>query len=122
MEIEKRPECAVFSAQEIAGLRVVKPLLILIVGLLTAFIALLFIPSITVLNMSEKVVKMAVLLEEGEKRVRENQKNLEKRLKKIEENNIELSRQFYKKLWYVDKNSREANEKLNLITDIKIKR
>lgn len=122
METKERPGCSVFSAQEISALRSVKPLLITILGLLTAFIALLFIPSMTILSISEKVVKVATLLDEREKRVKEDQKNLEERLSKIEEGSIELSKQFYKKLWYVEKNSREANEKLDLITDLKIKR
>ena len=95
-------KCGVFSAEEIRIFKGLPRLINYILGLFITIIVLIFVPFAIITHLSMQVGSLTSVMEEREKRVQTDQLRIEKLENKFEK--------FQDKFYWVNRNSREANE------------
>jgi hypothetical protein len=97
MNSNRRPNCSVFSDQEIAEARKVPVMMKIIIGLFLAILAGIFMPFHTVSDLSKNVGALTAVQIERQNSYLRNREQDEARLKKFE-----------KKLYWIDRNLQDA--------------
>ena len=100
--------CSVFTDAELRDLRRVPFAMKLVVGLFVAIVALIFVPFQTVTQLSTQVGALSAIQTERRTLYESRLDMQRKRLDKMEDTYAK----FEKRIYWIDRHSREANEKI----------
>jgi hypothetical protein len=115
MHKERRPPYynSVFTADEVQEIRRMTGTMRVILGLFIAIVVLIFIPFHTVSQLSKEVGALTAIVSDQKEWVLKDRDETRLRINKIEERYISLDKKFY----WINRNSREANEKIGKLND-----
>jgi len=106
-------DCTAFTDKEIAEIKGRATKINVILTLLFVMIGLMFYPFTTISDLSSNVGNLTGMFKEHKTwLIRESEQTL-KRLEKMEEEYSNLNKKFY----WMNRNSREANEKIQKVSD-----
>lgn len=111
MKKNRSKPCSVFTEEEVRDLRRVPGGLKLIVGLFVAIVALIFVPFQTVSQLAGQVGTLTAVQAERRTLYEKELEFHKIRMEKIESAHISFQKRFY----WIDRHSREANEKIERV-------
>ena len=111
MTKNRQKPCAVFSEAELRDLRRVPWGFKIVIGMFMAIVALIFVPFQTVTQLGQQVGVLTAIQAERRTLYEKQLDMQQQRMEKIES----VYTSFQKKFYWINRNSREANEKIEKV-------